>query len=318
MHHLLDRTDVDAAHERIRPWIRETPVLAVGGEVSGLDAAPALLKLDCLQKTGSFKARGAFSALLAEPVPAAGVVAASGGNHGAAVAYAARQLGHSAAIFVPETAPAVKVQRLRDYGAAVHQVGAIYAEAYVAACLYRDRTGARLVHAFDEPAVVAGQGTAAAEFEAQAEGYGGFDTLLVAVGGGGLLGGTIAALAHRNVRIVAVESYGTPTLARALEAGQPVDVRVEGLAADALGASRIGTLGFALAQAHLHANVLVADDAIRATQQRLWRELHILVEPGGAAALAALASGAYRPAAGERVGVILCGSNAELVGILDA
>lgn len=309
MTRLPERADVEAAAARIRSRIRETPSLAAGTEVSGV-ANAVTLKLDGLQYSGSFKARGAFNALLAEPVPPAGVVAASGGNHGAAVAYAARALGHAAAIFVPRTAPPVKIARLRGYGADVHLAGDIYAEAYEAARAHQGRTGARLLHAFDDFAVVAGQGTAALELERQTPG--GLDTVIVAVGGGGLLGGTIACLAKRGVRVVAVESTGTPTLARALEAGQPIQVAVGGLAADALGASLIGEHGFALAQAHLRAMVLVEDDEIRAAQRRLWHELRVIAEPGGAAAFAALSSGRYRPAAGERVGIIVCGANADL------
>jgi threonine dehydratase len=310
---LLDRADVDAAHARIRPWIRRTPVIAVGEEVSGANA-PVLLKLDLMQRTGSFKARGAFSALLAAPVPDAGVVAASGGNHGAAVAYAAMRLSHPAAIFVPETAPQVKVDRLARCNAAVHRVGRVYADAFAAALEHQTRTGARLLHAYDDPLVIAGQGTAAAEFADQAmdvEGFGELDTVLVAVGGGGLLGGVIAALAGRGVRIVAVESVGAPTLARALAAGRPVEIDVQGLAADSLGARRIGDHGFALAQAHLHASLLVEDDEIREAQRRLWQELRLVAEPGGAVALAALTSGRYQTRAKERVGVILCGGNTD-------
>ncbi|WP_199720810.1 threonine/serine dehydratase [Azospirillum cavernae] len=310
---LPDRADVDAAHARIRPWIRRTPVIAVGEEVSGV-AAPVLLKLDLMQRTGSFKARGAFSALLAAPVPDAGVVAASGGNHGAAVAYAAMRLGHPAAIFVPETAPQVKVDRLTRCNAAVHRVGRVYADAFAAALEHQAQTGARLLHAYDDPQIIAGQGTAAAEFADQAvnvEGFGGLDTVLVAVGGGGLLGGVIAALAGQGVRIVAVESVGAPTLARALAAGHPVEVDVHGLAADSLGARRIGDHGFALAQAHLHASLLVEDDEIREAQRRLWQELRLVAEPGGAVALAALTSGRYQTGATERVGVILCGGNTD-------
>lgn len=309
MTRLPERPDVEAAAARIRPWIRETPGLAVGTKLSGV-ANPVAMKLDGLQHSGSFKVRGAFNALLADPVPAAGIVAASGGNHGAAVAYAARTLGHRAAIFVPRTAPRVKIERLRGYGADVRLVGDIYAEAYEAACAHQAETGARLVHAFDDFAVVAGQGTAALELERQAAG--GLDTAIVAVGGGGLLGGTIACLKDRGVQVVAVESTGTPTLARALGAGRPVDVAVGGIAADALGASRIGEHGFALAQAYLHAMVLVEDDEIRAAQRRLWHGARVIAEPGGAAALAALTSGRYRPAPGERVGVIVCGANADL------
>ena len=309
---LIERRDVEAAHERIRSWIRRTPVIEADEETSGVADGRVLLKLDCLQRSGSFKARGAFNAMLAPTAPEGDVVAASGGNHGAAVAYAAMRLGRAATIFVPQTAPGVKVERLKRYQAIVRQVGQSYAEAFVAAEALSAETGAYLLHAYDAPDVVAGQGTAALEFEHQASELGGLDTLIVAVGGGGLLGGTIAAVSARGIRVVAVESTGAPTLARALEAGRPVDVEVGGLAADSLGARRIGEHGFALARAHLHAMVLVEDDEIVAAQRRLWEAHRIVAEPGGAAALAALTSGRYQPVAGERIGVLVCGGNANL------
>jgi threonine dehydratase len=309
MMRLPGRADVEAAHARIRPWIRETPVVAVETDVTGVADAPVMLKLEGLQRTGSFKARGAFNAMLAHPVPVAGVVAASGGNHGAAVAYAAMRLGHKATIFVPETAPRVKVERLKRYGAAVHQVGESFAQAFEAATRHQAAGGARMLHAYDDPDIIAGQGTAALEFAQQVVGL---DTVLVAVGGGGLIGGVIACLMEPGVKVVAVESTGTPTLARALQAGEPVTVQVGGIAADALGASRIGAYGLALAQAHLHAMVLVEDDEIRAAQRLLWDALRVVAEPGGATAFAALVTGRYRPAPGERVGVLVCGSNADL------
>jgi threonine dehydratase len=311
---LLGRADVEAAAARIRPWIRETPVIAVGEEVSGLPGVRVLLKLELLQRTGSFKARGAFNALLSGRVPEAAVVAASGGNHGAAVAYAAMRLGHRATIFVPDTTPPVKVARLRQYQAVVHQVGQAYAQAHQAAQAFLAGSGAKMVHAYDDPVVIAGQGTVALEFLRQAADQ--LDTVLVAVGGGGLIGGVIACLREAGVRVVAVESHGTPTLARALAAGHPVDVEVGGIAASALGAARIGEHGFALAQAHLHRMVLVSDADILATQRRLWDELRLIAEPGGAAALAALTAGHYVPSSGERIGVIVCGSNAEPASIL--
>lgn len=314
---LPNRADVEAAHTRIRSWIRHTPVIAATDGIDGV-AAPVLFKLDLMQRTGSFKARGAHNALLAASVPAPGVVTASGGNHGAAVADAARRLGHAATIFVPETAPQVKVDRLLRSNATVHRVGRVYADAYEAAVAWQGQTGARFLHAYDDPLVIAGQGTVAAEFHAQAmetDGFGGLDSVLVAVGGGGLLGGTLAALASQGVRVIAVESSGTPTLARALEAGRPVEVDAQGIAADSLGARRIGNHGFALAQAHLHANLLVEDDDIRAAQRWLWREMRLIAEPGGATALAALISGRFQPAPGTRVGVILCGGNTDLASV---
>lgn len=308
-----NHTDVEAAHTRIRPWIRHTPVIAPAERAGGITPS-VLFKLELTQRTGSFKARGACNAMLAAPVPAAGVVTASGGNHGAAVADAALRLGRSATIFVPETAPQVKVDRLLRCDATVHRVGRVYADAYSAAVEHQRQTGARFLHAYDDPLVVAGQGTVAVEFLAQAtatDGFGGLDSVLVAVGGGGLLGGVLAALAPHGVRVVAVESGGAPTLARALAAGRPVEVDVDGIAADSLGARRIGDHGFALAQAHLHANLLVEDDDIRAAQRWLWQEMRLIAEAGGATALAALTSGRYQAAPGERVGVILCGGNTD-------
>lgn len=305
---LIGRADVEDAAERIRPWIRRTPVIEVDDSLTGL-VDPVLLKLDLMQRTGSFKARGAFNALLKERPER--VVAASGGNHGAAVAYAARKLGIDATIVVPETTPAVKVERLKSYNAAVRRIGREYAEAFEDALRLANDTGARLVHAYDEPLVAAGQGTAALEFVEQAEEFSELDTVIVAVGGGGLIGGTIAALADRGTRVVAVESGGTATLFSALHADQPVEVDVSGLAADSLGARRIGEIGFALAKHHLHAMALVTDDDIREARRRLWADLRIAAEPGGAAALAALISGRYRPYSGERIGIIVCGGNTD-------
>jgi threonine dehydratase len=316
MTRLLGLADVQAAFDRIQPWVRQTPVMAVTSEVSGLDGADVLLKLELLQRTGTFKARGAFNAMLSAPVPAAGVVAASGGNHGAAVAYAAMRLGCPATIFVPETAPRAKLDRLRQYGATVRQIGQAYADAFAAAQDFLAGSGARLIHAYDDPVVVAGQGSVALEFLNQAGGQ--LDTVLVAVGGGGLIGGVIAALREQSVRVVAIESEGTPTLARALAAGHPVQVPVSGIAASALGASVIGENGFAQAQSHLHAMILVTDAEIEAAQHRLWDEVRLITEPGGAVALAALTSGRYIPEPGERIGVIVCGSNADLASFLPA
>ena len=213
---LPDRDAVLEAAGRIRPWVRETPVMAAEADMAG--ASGVVLKLECLQRTGSFKARGAFNAMLAAPVPAEGVIAASGGNHGAAVAYAAMRLGHQAVIFVPETAPAGKVARLRSYGAAVRQVGRMYAEAYEAAVAHQAVTGARMLHAYDQAEILAGQGSAGVEFARQANGL---DTMVIAVGGGGLIGGVLAGLIGTGVKVVAVESEGTPTLHRALAEGAP-------------------------------------------------------------------------------------------------
>ena len=268
--------------------------------------APLALKLELLQVSGSFKGRGAFHKLLASKVPAAGIIAASGGNHGAAAAYAARALGHKAEIFVPTIASPSKVARLKSYGAVVHQVGAVYAEARAASEKRAAETGALTVPAYEDPVVFAGAGSVALEFAEQAR----FDTLLVAVGGGGLIAGCAAAIGE-TVKIVAVETEGTPTLHEARRAGHPVDVKISGIAADALGASRIGVPNFEIAQKLVRESVLVNDEAVRAAQRALWEELRVIAEPAGATGLAALMAGAYRPAASERVATLVCGANTE-------
>jgi threonine dehydratase len=303
---MIQPNDVDAAAQRIAPHVRVTPILPLEPRAFGA-AAQLTLKLELMQHTGSFKARGAFNRILSAQVPDAGVIAASGGNHGAAVAYAARQLGHVAEIFVPERTPDIKVERLRRYGARVVLSGASYAEAYAASRHRAAQSGALEVHAYDQPEVVAGQGTLGRELEAQAPDL---DTVLVAVGGGGLIAGVAAWYASR-VRVVAVEPERCPTLYSAVEAGAPVDVEVSGVAADSLGARCIGRLAFDVAQQHVHSVVLMSDEEIRASQRALWDSLRILAEPGGAAALAGLRSGKYQPAPGERVGVIVCGGNTD-------
>lgn len=296
---------IEAAAARLAPYIRLTPVLQA--MVPGVGSVA--FKLEQLQLSGSFKARGAFNGLLSQPVPAAGVVAASGGNHGAAVALAAQTLGHKAAIFVPTFAPAAKVERIRGYGAEVVQVGDHFG-ATRDACLARETaTGARNIHAYDQPATLAGQGTVAKEFLAQAPGL---DTILIAVGGGGLIGGITAwCQAVGGPKVVAVEPETAASFNRAMTTGAPVEVTVSGVAADSLGAPRLGELSFAIATAAKTPSVLVEDSAIKEAQRYLWRELRIAVEPGGATALAALLSGRYRPAPGERIGVLLCGANCD-------
>jgi threonine dehydratase len=306
--------EIDAAAARIAGHVRETPLLPLESGAFGL-ASPIVLKLESLQHSGSFKARGAFNSLLSLDVPEAGVIAASGGNHGAAVAYAAGRLGHRAEIFVPEISSPVKVQRLRDYGAVVHQIGANYGEALAASRRRILETGALAIHAYDQAEVLAGQGTVAREFERQAMALGGIDTLLVAVGGGGLIGGIAAWFAGRmvgpQVRLIAVEPERCPTLHSAFAAGEPVDVAVGGVAADSLGASRVGSLMFPIAQRAVDEVLLVPDEAIKAAQSALWQNLRLAVEPGGATALSALVCGVYKPARGERVGVLLCGGNVD-------
>ena len=297
---------IGEAAARIAGHVRETPIVALEPGAFGV-SGHLVLKLESLQHTGSFKARGAFSRLLAAPVPEAGVIAASGGNHGVAVAYAAAALGHRAEIFVPTIAAPVKIERLRAYGAHVTVTGVVYADALAASERRVAETGASVAHAYDQLEIVAGQGTVAREFEAQA---GALDTVLVAVGGGGLIGGMAAWFAAR-VRVIGVEPERAPSLARALEAGGPVDVEVSGVAADSLGARRVGKTAFPVIRRHVERVILVEDDAIRAAQRALWDHLRILAEPGGATALAALLTGAYRPRQAERVGVVICGANTD-------
>lgn len=298
----VTRADIEAAALRIERHVRRTPLLALRGPVQ------CELKLELLQVTGSFKARGAFNTLLASDVPAGGVAAASGGNHGAAVAHAARTLGHEAAIFVPEIVRPAKRAAIEAAGADIHVGGARYVEALAACEAYREETGAMSVHAYDAPLTVAGQGTVAREWEMQDTGL---DTVLVAVGGGGLISGIAAWFAGR-VRVVGVEPEGSCCLHAALETGAPVDVEVNSIAADSLGARRIGELNYRIAREHVAGVSLVSDAAIVAAQKALWREARIVTEPGGAAAFAALHCGAYTPAPGERVGVLVCGGNADL------
>jgi threonine dehydratase len=307
---LLDETDVAAAAARVEGRIRRTPTLALaGGEAA---AAPVVFKLEQLQHTGSFKPRGAFNTLLSQEVPAAGVICASGGNHGIAVAHAARALAARCEVFLPLSSAPVKVQRLRALGAAVRQIGSVYAEAFEAMSRRQAETGAVLVHAYDQPTTVAGQGTLFREWLEQAPEL---TTLLVAVGGGGLIGGALAALGHR-LKLVAVEPRHAPTLAEALDADALVDVEVSGIAADSLGARRLGEIAFALARHHGVTSVTVGDDEIRAAQRWLWHHVRIAAEPGGATAFAALLSRAYRPAATERVGVLICGGNLDPAGLV--
>jgi threonine dehydratase len=266
-----------------------------------------MCKANAASGAGSFKPRGAFNRILASSVPDAGVIAASGGNHGAAVAYAARELGHRAEIYVPETTPAFKLKRLEQYRAHVVVTGASYAQALIASQERAAGTGALVVHAYDQVEVLAGQGTLARELEAQAPDL---ETVFIAVGGGGLIGGIAGWYAGRS-RVIGVEPQSCPTLARALEAGHPVDVEVGGVAADSLGARRIGDLAFAIAQRFVERVILLSDEEIVAAQRLLWDRLRVLAEPGGATALAGLLSGEYRARAGERIGVVVCGGNTD-------
>ncbi|WP_159585672.1 threonine/serine dehydratase [Chelativorans xinjiangense] len=289
----------------IRPHIRRTPVLQVDMADFGGAPMPVALKLECLQHTGSFKVRGAFTNLLGRAVPDAGVAAASGGNHGAAVAYAARRVGVRATIYVPSVTSPAKAERISSYGARLVVEGERYADALVASEIFSRESGALAIHAYDQAETLIGQGTLGLEIE---EDLPAFDTLLVAVGGGGLIGGIAAWFAGRR-RIVSVEPEGSPTLRMALDAGQPVDAPAEGIAADSLAPRRVGELVFPIAQAFVERSILVSDEEIRLAQAALWETARIVVEPGGAAAFAALLGGRYVPAAGERVAVLICGAN---------
>ena len=305
----IGRERIALIEQLIRPYIRRTPVIEVGGADLGLDSVRLLFKLESLQHAGSFKTRGAFANLLTREVPAAGVVAASGGNHGAAVAYAAGKLGKPATIFVPSVSSPAKMDRIRGYQANLVVSGERYADALAASERWAAETGALLIHAYDQAETLLGQGTLAMELEAQDPQL---DTLLVAVGGGGLLGG-IAAWYSGRLKLVGVEPEAAPTLTSALRAGQPVDAEAGGIAADSLAPKRVGEMMFPIAQAFVSSVVLVADEAIRQAQETLWDVLRVAAEPGGTAALAALLSCRYRPAPGERVGVLVCGGNTAAV-----
>jgi threonine dehydratase len=309
------RADIEAAADRIAPHVRRTPVLRSEPGVFGI-GVPLVLKLELLQVTGSFKPRGAFNRMLtADPGPA-GVVAASGGNFGLAVGHAARSLARHAEIFVPSTSPASKIDKVRASGADVRVIDGYYDEASAAAAARRDETGAVWMHPFDQFQVVAGQGTIAAELSDQVPDA---DTVLVAVGGGGLIGGIASWFAGSDTRVVGVEPRTSRGLHDALEAGRPVDVPVSGRAADSLGTKRVGDIAYAVASAgHVDEVVLVDDDAILDAQRALWQELRVFAEPGGTAALAAVRSGAYVPPEGERLVVLVCGANGDPIDVIDA
>jgi threonine dehydratase len=292
----------------IRPYIRRTPVIETDGSEFGLSTTLSL-KLELFQHSGSFKARGAFANLLTREVPKVGVVAASGGNHGAAVAYAAMRLNMPAKIFIPSVSSPAKIARIRDYGADLVIEGDRYADALAASEIWAQQTGAMPVHAFDQNETIMGQGTLGLEFEEQAPDI---DTLLVSVGGGGLVAGIAAWYAGR-IKVIGVEPSASPTLTKALAAGYPVDAEAGGLAADSLAPRRVGERVFPIVQKYAPQTVLVSDDAIAEAQATLWRALRIVAEPGGAAAFSAISSGAYQPAAGERVAVVISGGNTAAV-----
>ncbi|MEL6644045.1 MAG: threonine/serine dehydratase [Pseudomonadota bacterium] len=314
MPHAVTRKDVEDAYPIIAPHIRRTPVITVAAADLGLD--PALpdiaFKLEQLQHTGSFKARGATLSLKTQPIPESGVVGASGGNHGAALAFAAQAAGVPANIFVFDFTPPAKADRIRGYGAEVHPVEGGFDALMIETHRFQEDTGALLVHAYDQPKTLAGQGTVALEFMEQAP----LDKVLIAVGGGGLIGG-MAAYIETRARIVAVEPEAAPTLHNALNAGGPIQSPAGGVAADSLGPGQVGDLMYPIAADYVDQSVLVPDKAIRAARRLLWDKLRIVVEPGGATALAALISGAYVPEADERLGVLLCGANTDAVNFGD-
>ena len=306
------RADVEAARERIDGFVRRTPVLELGPGAFGLEGR-VTLKLELTQHTGSFKPRGAFNKLLSSDVPDVDVIAASGGNFGLAVAYAARTLGHRAEIFVPSNSPKVKADGIRALGAEVTVVDGYYDEALDASRARAEESGALVLHAYDQPEIVAGQGTVGAELAEQvADG----DTVLVAIGGGGLIGG-IGAWYEGRTRVIGVEPETSMSMTAALAAGGPVDVTYGGYAADSLGTKRAGEIAFEIVSKHVERVVPVSGDQILEAQRRLWREVRIFAEPGGAAALAALLSGAYVPGPGEHVIVVVCGANGDLEAITE-
>jgi len=306
---MVDRSAIAQTYPLIRPYIRRTPIVEADGADFGLEGVTLVLKLEFMQHSGSFKARGAFTNLLCRDVPPAGVVAASGGNHGAAVAYAAMRLGKPARIFVPTVASPAKLERIRSYGADLVVTGDRYADALAASEQWAAQSGAMPIHAYEQVETLLGQGTVGLEFEEQDPKL---DSVLVAVGGGGLIGG-IAAWYGGRTKVVGVEPELCPTLEMAMAAGRPVDAPSGGIAADSLAPKRVGELMFPIAQAFVSGVVLVPDEAIAAAQAALWKVLRVVAEPGGAAAMAAVLSGRYPVSRGERVGVLVCGANTTAV-----
>lgn len=304
----ISREAIEAAHARIGDFVRKTPVLELPrGELS--DRARVCLKLELLQRTGSFKPRGAFNNVLQREVPAAGIAAASGGNHGIAVAHVARTLGIRATLFVPESASRVKIEAIRSLGADLRLHGTSYDEAQSACLDHVARAGALHVHPFDDEATIAGQGTIGKEWEAQCPGL---DAVLVATGGGGLVSGIASWYAGRGVKVIAVEPMGANALHASMAAGHPVAIQVRSIAADSLGPSRVSDRVHEICASSVDRVVLVSDDAIVRAQALLWQAYGLIAEPGGTTALAALLDGAFVPAPGNRVGVLLCGRNAAL------
>lgn len=312
MEALVTRSDIEAAAGCIAGGVRDTPMLVPGPDLFGLDAAVAL-KLELLQHTGSFKPRGALHRARTSEIPEAGLIAASGGNHGLAVAWVAQQLGVPGEIFVPEVSPPAKVDKIRKLGATVHVTGALYADA-LAACRERQReSGALDIHAYDHVDTIAGTGTIGLEIERDLPSV---DTVLVSLGGGGLASGVAAWFTGTDTTVVVVEPAKSRCFAAAVAAGEPVDVPVAGVAADSLGAPKIGATNWRALTAANAQSITVTDDAIRDAQRRFWAETQLVVEPGGATAAAALWSGAYAPRAGESVAVIVCGANCDPATVL--
>jgi len=305
----ISRARIETTERVIRPHIRRTPIVEVDGADFGLEAITIVFKLELLQHAGSFKARGAFTNMLTRAVPPAGVVAASGGNHGAAVAFAAMKLRKPATIFVPSVASPAKLDRIRSYGAELIVGGDRYANALEASETWTKESGALPIHAYEGDETLLGQGTLGLELETQDPKL---DSLLLAVGGGGLIGG-VAAWYQNRLKLIAVEPTEAPTLNLALNAGRPVDSPAGGVAADSLAPRQVGQQMFPIAQKYVHSSVLVSDEEILAAQKRLWETVRVAAEPGGAAAFAGLLSGRYKPERGERVGVVVCGGNTDKV-----
>jgi threonine dehydratase len=301
----IDRQAIAAAAHRIAPFIRRTPVMDVN--IPGVEKSVSL-KLELFQHAGSFKPRGAFNNLAGARIPAAGITAASGGNHGAAVAYAAKVMNVPARIFVPAISSPAKVARISGYGAAVVQEGANYQESQGLCQAYAGHSGALNIHAYNTEKTIIGQGTLGQELEEQCPDL---DTVIIAVGGGGLIAG-VASWYQSKIKVVGVEPRTCNALHAALAAGEPTLIRPAGLAADSLGASSAGTLMFPIAQEHVAEVVLIEDEDIKAAQRFLWTQAQIVTEPGGAAAFASLLAGSYKPEKNERVGVIVCGANTPL------
>lgn len=311
---MISREQIQQTENVIRPYIRRTPIVEVDGADFGLDSIKIVFKLELFQHSGSFKARGAFTNILTREVPPVGVVAASGGNHGAAVAFAAMKLRKPATIFVPSVAAATKLDRIRSYGAELVITGDRYAESLEASEAWTAKSGALRIHAYEGDETLLGQGTLGLELEQQDPKL---DSLLVAVGGGGLIGG-VAAWYQDRLKIIAVEPFEAPTLERALSAGRPVDAPAGGIAADSLAPRQVGQQMFPIAEKYVREVVLVTDEEILEAQKKLWQSLRIVAEPGGAAAFAGLLSGRYKTKPGERVGVIVCGGNTNAVDFKSA